>query len=73
MCHEGGCGSCIVAVRSQNAFTKERLTYAVNSVSFFCLYFTTHLDLMTKCLGADIYLLQCVLCNGLCRLCLFTV
>ncbi|XP_021929641.1 indole-3-acetaldehyde oxidase-like [Zootermopsis nevadensis] len=31
MCHEGGCGSCIVAVRSQNAFTKEKSTYAVNS------------------------------------------
>ncbi|PNF35793.1 Xanthine dehydrogenase [Cryptotermes secundus] len=31
MCHEGGCGSCIVAVTSKNAFTKETSTYAVNS------------------------------------------
>jgi len=38
MCHEGGCGACIVAVRSLNSFTKETSTYAVNSVSLFCLY-----------------------------------
>jgi len=38
MCHEGGCGVCIVAVRSQNVFTKTTSTYAVNSVSLFCLY-----------------------------------
>jgi hypothetical protein len=37
MCREGGCGACIVAVRSLNAFTKKTSTYAVNSVSLFCL------------------------------------
>jgi hypothetical protein len=42
MCYEGGCGACIVAVRSLNAFTKKTSTYAVNSVSLFCLYSTFH-------------------------------
>lgn len=36
MCLEGGCGSCIVAVRSLHSVTQENIIYAVNSVS--CTY-----------------------------------
>ncbi|KDQ87993.1 Xanthine dehydrogenase, partial [Zootermopsis nevadensis] len=31
MCHEGGCGSCVVAVRTEHPFKKQEMTYAVNS------------------------------------------
>jgi xanthine dehydrogenase iron-sulfur cluster and FAD-binding subunit A len=33
MCHEGGCGSCVVAVTTEHPFKKKEMTYAVNSVS----------------------------------------
>jgi xanthine dehydrogenase/oxidase len=33
MCHEGGCGACIVAVTSDHPFKETSMTYAVNSVS----------------------------------------
>jgi len=55
MCHEGGCGACIVAVRSKNAFTKKESTYAVNSVSLFTLCCTPYLNLMTKHLRGEKY------------------
>jgi xanthine dehydrogenase iron-sulfur cluster and FAD-binding subunit A len=33
MCHEGGCGACLVAVTSYHPFKETSMTYAVNSVS----------------------------------------
>lgn len=35
MCHEGGCGACLVAVTSEHPFKETAMTYAVNSVSTF--------------------------------------
>lgn len=46
MCHEGGCGSCIVAVTSKNAFTRETSTYAVNSVSFSPVTIVNNIDII---------------------------
>ncbi|CAG2063355.1 unnamed protein product, partial [Timema podura] len=34
MCEEGGCGTCVVSVRSKHPTTKEDTIYAVNSVEF---------------------------------------
>lgn len=32
MCHEGGCGACIVSVSTLHSVSRERQTFAVNSV-----------------------------------------
>lgn len=48
MCHEGGCGACIVAVRASFPPTNELKTFSVNSVSILyrtCTFLFTNLNL----------------------------
>jgi hypothetical protein len=55
MCHEGGCGACLVAVTSQHPFKETAMTYAVNSVSS-CIHSTPMNPSTLPCVKRNIHL-----------------
>jgi xanthine dehydrogenase iron-sulfur cluster and FAD-binding subunit A len=42
MCHEGGCGACVVAIRASQPPLNEMKTFSVNSVSNFYQLIIVH-------------------------------